>query len=252
VHGAALLAAGFLWRLRVARIASAACLVAATLKVFILDLANLEGLARALSFVGLGLTLMAIATLPAPARIGRSSTGSPLSLLVSLPPPPHKPAMTDSQAGEADPHPDIAGLPFERAMQELEEIVRQLATGRVPLEDSINIYERGELGSAIARRCSSAGDGRSTASRCPDGRPTGTSRSTRQLAPADRQQAADARLVRSSAGTSRAAPRRSRHGGRLVCGRSPCAASDRCGGCGVTAASRTLRVAREGVNARRA
>ena len=35
-------------------------MVAAVLKVFILDLANLEGVMRALSFIGLGLVLVAI------------------------------------------------------------------------------------------------------------------------------------------------------------------------------------------------
>ncbi len=39
---------------------------------------------------------------------------------------------------------DIASLPFEKALHELEEIVRRLETGNVPLEDSITIYERGE------------------------------------------------------------------------------------------------------------
>jgi len=56
----ALLAAGF-WRdSRVARLASAACMVIAVLKVFLIDLSVLEGLTRALSFVGLGLALVAI------------------------------------------------------------------------------------------------------------------------------------------------------------------------------------------------
>jgi exodeoxyribonuclease VII small subunit len=40
--------------------------------------------------------------------------------------------------------PDIASLPFEKALEELEAIVRQLEGGKVPLEDSIAIYERGE------------------------------------------------------------------------------------------------------------
>lgn len=39
---------------------------------------------------------------------------------------------------------DLASLPFERALAELEEIVRRLERGDVPLEDSIAIYERGE------------------------------------------------------------------------------------------------------------
>jgi exodeoxyribonuclease VII small subunit len=44
----------------------------------------------------------------------------------------------------ADVPPDIAGLPFERALAELEQIVRSLEAGSVPLEESITIYARGE------------------------------------------------------------------------------------------------------------
>ena len=44
----------------------------------------------------------------------------------------------------------IKTLPFEKALAELEEIVRRLERGDVPLEDSIAIYERGE---ALKRRC---------------------------------------------------------------------------------------------------
>ena len=39
---------------------------------------------------------------------------------------------------------DIAALPFEIAMKELEGIVDRLEKGNVPLEESIAIYERGE------------------------------------------------------------------------------------------------------------
>jgi exodeoxyribonuclease VII small subunit len=39
---------------------------------------------------------------------------------------------------------DIASLPFEKALAELEAIVDQLEKGAVPLEQSIAIYERGE------------------------------------------------------------------------------------------------------------
>lgn len=39
---------------------------------------------------------------------------------------------------------DIAGLPFERALKELEEIVGRLERGDVELEESIAFYERGE------------------------------------------------------------------------------------------------------------
>ena len=40
---------------------------------------------------------------------------------------------------------DISTLPFERALAELETIVDQLEKGQVPLEESIAIYERGEM-----------------------------------------------------------------------------------------------------------
>ena len=43
----------------------------------------------------------------------------------------------------ANPANEIAALPFEKALQELEQIVGQLERGDVPLEKSIEIYERG-------------------------------------------------------------------------------------------------------------
>jgi exodeoxyribonuclease VII small subunit len=45
---------------------------------------------------------------------------------------------------------DLTTLPFEKALAELEEIVRRLERGDVPLEDSIAIYERGE---ALKKHC---------------------------------------------------------------------------------------------------
>jgi exodeoxyribonuclease VII small subunit len=45
---------------------------------------------------------------------------------------------------------DIAKLPFERAIEELESIVKRLEEGKVPLEESVAIYERGE---ALKHRC---------------------------------------------------------------------------------------------------
>jgi exodeoxyribonuclease VII small subunit len=45
---------------------------------------------------------------------------------------------------------DIKQLPFERAIEELESIVKRLEEGKVPLEESVTIYERGE---ALKRRC---------------------------------------------------------------------------------------------------
>ena len=47
---------------------------------------------------------------------------------------------------------EIAKLPFERALAELETIVDQLEKGQVPLEDSITLYERGE---ALKKHCES-------------------------------------------------------------------------------------------------
>lgn len=39
---------------------------------------------------------------------------------------------------------EIAALPFEKALAELEDIVTRLERGSVALEESIAIYERGE------------------------------------------------------------------------------------------------------------
>jgi exodeoxyribonuclease VII small subunit len=45
---------------------------------------------------------------------------------------------------------DIKKLSFEKAIEELESIVKRLEEGKVPLEESVAIYERGE---ALKRRC---------------------------------------------------------------------------------------------------
>ena len=45
---------------------------------------------------------------------------------------------------------DVKKLSFERAIEELEMIVKRLEDGKVPLEESVAIYERGE---ALKRRC---------------------------------------------------------------------------------------------------
>ena len=47
-------------------------------------------------------------------------------------------------------HADVKKLTFETAIEELESIVRRLEEGKVPLEESVAIYERGE---ALKRRC---------------------------------------------------------------------------------------------------
>jgi exodeoxyribonuclease VII small subunit len=45
---------------------------------------------------------------------------------------------------------DVKKMPFERAIEELESIVKRLEEGKVPLEESVAIYERGE---ALKKRC---------------------------------------------------------------------------------------------------
>ena len=45
---------------------------------------------------------------------------------------------------------DIKKLPFERAIEELESIVKRLEEGKVPLEESVAIYERGGI---LKKRC---------------------------------------------------------------------------------------------------
>ena len=40
--------------------------------------------------------------------------------------------------------PDIADMTFEAALAALEDVVRKLESGDVPLDDSIALYERGE------------------------------------------------------------------------------------------------------------
>jgi exodeoxyribonuclease VII small subunit len=51
----------------------------------------------------------------------------------------------------ADPtNADVKELSFERAIEELETIVKRLEEGKVPLEESVTIYERGEV---LKRRC---------------------------------------------------------------------------------------------------
>ncbi|AWN42380.1 exodeoxyribonuclease VII small subunit [Methylobacterium durans] len=47
------------------------------------------------------------------------------------------PASTTGVSGTSD-------LPFEKALEQLEEIVRRLERGDVPLDESVAIYERGE------------------------------------------------------------------------------------------------------------
>ena len=60
VFGVAVLLIGMLLRSQPARLVSAAVILITVAKVFLLDLAGLEGVYRALSFIGLGLVLVGI------------------------------------------------------------------------------------------------------------------------------------------------------------------------------------------------
>ena len=57
---------------------------------------------------------------------------------------PQAPETPGAPGASTDPS-DVAGLPFEAAMKELEAIVERLEKGQVALEESIVIYERGEV-----------------------------------------------------------------------------------------------------------
>ena len=51
---------------------------------------------------------------------------------------------TDTDTGE------LSGMTFEQALRALEDVVRKLEGGEVPLEESISLYERGEQ---LRRHC---------------------------------------------------------------------------------------------------
>jgi len=66
-----------LWRgSRALRLASAGVMIATVLKVFISDMADLEGVLRALSFIGLGLVLVAMGRLYQ-RLLARGAAGTP-------------------------------------------------------------------------------------------------------------------------------------------------------------------------------
>jgi exodeoxyribonuclease VII small subunit len=69
----------------------------------------------------------------------------------------------------------IADLSFEDALRALEDVVRRLEGGDVPLEESISLYERGE---ELRRHCQARLDQAQTRIESivagPDGRATGT------------------------------------------------------------------------------
>jgi len=58
--------------------------------------------------------------------------------------------MVENANANANANADVKRLTFERAIEELESIVKRLEEGKVPLEESVAIYERGE---SLKRRC---------------------------------------------------------------------------------------------------
>jgi exodeoxyribonuclease VII small subunit len=62
----------------------------------------------------------------------------------STPAPQPRSACPRQEIRVTEPKPDIATMPFEAALAELEQIVDQLEKGAVSLDDSIRLYERGE------------------------------------------------------------------------------------------------------------
>ena len=73
------------------------------------------------------------------------------------------------------PHGDIAAMSFEVALKELEDIVERLEQGRISLEESISIYERGEHLKAHCEKMLKDAEARiDKITLRPDGTPQGT------------------------------------------------------------------------------
>lgn len=58
--------------------------------------------------------------------------------------------------GAASTPPDVASLSYEQAREELQDVVRRLENGAATLEESMQLWERGE---ALAARCQQWLDG---------------------------------------------------------------------------------------------
>jgi exodeoxyribonuclease VII small subunit len=70
---------------------------------------------------------------------------------------------------------DVKKMPFERAIEELESIVKRLEEGKVPLEESVAIYERGEVLKARCEELLRQAEARvEKITLGADGKPTGT------------------------------------------------------------------------------
>ena len=75
----------------------------------------------------------------------------------------------------AETAPDISKMTFEDALRALEDVVRKLESGEVPLDDSISLYERGE---ELRKHCQARLDAAQARIEKivagPDGKPAGT------------------------------------------------------------------------------
>ena len=75
----------------------------------------------------------------------------------------------------AEEQSQISDLSFEQALRELEGVVRRLESGDVPLDESIDLYERGEqLRKACQKRLDAAQARIEKIVAGPDGKPAGT------------------------------------------------------------------------------
>ncbi|MEP3278928.1 MAG: DUF2339 domain-containing protein [Stappiaceae bacterium] len=79
VLGIALLGAGFFTQSRMLRLGSAAVVVAVVVKVFLYDMASLDGVLRALSFIGLGIVLIGIGIIYQRLLQTRAADGVPIT-----------------------------------------------------------------------------------------------------------------------------------------------------------------------------
>lgn len=80
----------------------------------------------------------------------------------------HSDIMTDDKSNE------IANMSFEAALEELEAIVRKLEAGEAPLDESINLYARGDkLRQQCQARLKAAEARIDKLQLDPDGRPVG-------------------------------------------------------------------------------
>jgi exodeoxyribonuclease VII small subunit len=78
---------------------------------------------------------------------------------------------------------DISALSFEDALRALEDVVRKLESGEVPLDDSISLYERGE---ALRKHCQARLDAASARIEKIVAGPNGTVSGTQPFDDADR------------------------------------------------------------------